>query len=707
MKTSTLSSIKVDTLVDENDGSLAKGDVSLREAIEAVKTGGRITFSKALANENAGFGKGVIKVNSAIAIDKSLTIQGLGADKLTVKGNKKAGVFLINDGDDAKNSQVVIEGLTISDGGTAGEEAASIFSTENLTIANASVVKNKGVGIGVRATNSKGGRLKVINSSLENNASSIDGQNEIAIANSTISGNRGNGIKAEGGYYTDDSFTGGITAKVSITDSVIVDSGVTAYAYGGGEIKITRSTISGDNSDLLAYNEYRGGAGDITVQDSLIEGASVSAIGGKAIIKDSIVSGRTGTNVGDGDTLVYGYSVNVQRSTITNGESFGIGASGAVKLTDSTVANNKAGGVNLSSTFYSGSLSLTADNSTIASNGNTRSEAGGIVVNSTDYYLDSVIRLKNTTITGNVGSTAGGVLIKSPTPDEFATTSVRIANTIIAGNKGPDIVADKINSLGYNLIGNSDGTTGFNRQGDLTGSKNNPLDPKLGTLQNNGGPTLTQKPLSGSPAINAGNPKTNSPKFDQRGSGFNRVIGGTIDIGAVESKSTAPSRDELNGTNRKDTLLGTTKDDTISGLGGKDTIKGRNGDDSLSGGLGQDRISGGNGDDLITGGRGGDHLSGNGGRDTFIYESLKDGRDVITDFRARHDTIDLSAIFENTQYGSATPFEDYIRLGQLGNNTRLSVVDIAASGPSKTVFRSLATLAGVSATALDESNFLL
>ena len=55
-------------------------------------------------------------------------------------------------------------------------------------------------------------------------------------------------------------------------------------------------------------------------------------------------------------------------------------------------------------------------------------------------------------------------------------------------------------------------------------------------LANNGGPTLTIALKTNSPAINAGNNALASGlAFDQRGTGFPRIISGTVDIGAVES----------------------------------------------------------------------------------------------------------------------------------------------------------------------------
>ncbi len=79
----------------------------------------------------------------------------------------------------------------------------------------------------------------------------------------------------------------------------------------------------------------------------------------------------------------------------------------------------------------------------------------------------------------------------------------------------------------------SDGAslTGFTAPGDLTGSQASPLDPKLGPLADNGGPTLTMALLPGSPAIDAGDTSL-APPTDQRG--FPRPFGPTADIGAYE-----------------------------------------------------------------------------------------------------------------------------------------------------------------------------
>src|SRR5207249_7364866 len=83
------------------------------------------------------------------------------------------------------------------------------------------------------------------------------------------------------------------------------------------------------------------------------------------------------------------------------------------------------------------------------------------------------------------------------------------------------------------LIGDGSGASGLSdgTNGNQVGSASSPIDPLLGPLQNNGGPTQTMALLPGSPALDAGD-NTAAPPFDQRG--LSRVVAGRIDIGAFE-----------------------------------------------------------------------------------------------------------------------------------------------------------------------------
>ena len=92
-----------------------------------------------------------------------------------------------------------------------------------------------------------------------------------------------------------------------------------------------------------------------------------------------------------------------------------------------------------------------------------------------------------------------------------------------------------------NLIGDGTGMTGLSNgvNGNLVGSADNPIDPLLGPLEDNGGPTLTHALLPDSPALDAGN-NAYATDFDQRGPGFPRIVNGIIDIGAFEFQGAGP-----------------------------------------------------------------------------------------------------------------------------------------------------------------------
>ena len=74
-------------------------------------------------------------------------------------------------------------------------------------------------------------------------------------------------------------------------------------------------------------------------------------------------------------------------------------------------------------------------------------------------------------------------------------------------------------------------------------------------------------------------------------------------------------------------------------------------------GDGDDRIVGNAADNKLSGGRGADQLWGGGGRDTFVYSSLDDGRDVIRDF-GDDDRFDLDSLLAHIGYTGTDAFAD-------------------------------------------------
>jgi hypothetical protein len=147
------------------------------------------------------------------------------------------------------------------------------------------------------------------------------------------------------------------------------------------------------------------------------------------------------------------------------------------------------------------------------------------------------LTITNSTISGNSASEGGGLHLNS-------YNAPRSRSTIIALNasaNGPDVEGE-LTSDGFNLLGNNSGATILSAQAsDQIGTPAAPVDPLLGPLQNNGGPTFTHALLVGSPAIDQG--ESSGSMTDQRRfirpvdfPDIANVTGGDgADIGALES----------------------------------------------------------------------------------------------------------------------------------------------------------------------------
>jgi hypothetical protein len=157
---------------------------------------------------------------------------------------------------------------------------------------------------------------------------------------------------------------------------------------------------------------------------------------------------------------------------------------------------------------------------------------GGGIYNEPLVDVGSTISLTNCTLANNSAGPGFGGGIWNP-----AGCTLNLTNTIVAQNtaaSGPDVFGS-INTADHNLIGDGGGSTIVtNLGGNLIGGNGNPvIDPRLGPLQDNGGPTQTLALYADSPAIDAGNNATPGlPDTDQRG--FPRVVHDVVDIGAYE-----------------------------------------------------------------------------------------------------------------------------------------------------------------------------
>jgi hypothetical protein len=186
------------------------------------------------------------------------------------------------------------------------------------------------------------------------------------------------------------------------------------------------------------------------------------------------------------------------------------------------------GGVCFSGGMYFGAASeLDIRNSTVSEN-TASGVGGGILWRSGQYHTRLLIEA--TTVAVNHAQTGGGLYSEPHYP---FTTPPDVHSSIIADNtagSSPDVFGP-VHSLGYNLVqdpGSSSGWTGS----DLLG-----VDPLLGPLQDNGGPTWTHALLAGSPAIGAGD-RALACMYDQRGT----LRQGAVDIGAFQTSAAVSFR---------------------------------------------------------------------------------------------------------------------------------------------------------------------
>jgi hypothetical protein len=238
------SSLTVDTLVDEDDGDFSPGDFSLREAIRIADSGAVIDFADGLA--------GTINLDAALgnlsAPNKSINIDGPGADVITVNGQGDPLTFEIGEGS--------IEGLTVV-GGVYGTFRYS--SDLDLAIQNSTITGSTGNGV-------EGEQISILNSQITNHQGSgvvvpylFEGG--IFIQDSVISSNARNGV----------DFTSYINGEVDIQNSIISNNQegglVTDTARGGPRITVEKTDIINNGLGIFTFS-----ANSLDISESLISG---------------------------------------------------------------------------------------------------------------------------------------------------------------------------------------------------------------------------------------------------------------------------------------------------------------------------------------------------------------------------------------------------------------------------------------------------
>jgi hypothetical protein len=353
------------------------------------------------------------------------------------------------------------------------------------------------------------------------------------------------GLTIERGYvYGYDTGGGGVRNDGTLTIShSILDNNFASLGGGifnDGILTVSDSTIR-DNHTSAPGSSSGGGiynaGGDVRVVSCTLVGNTATYGGGirnqsngVIVIASSTIRGNTAEFTGGG--ILNGFdepwstaSVDVSSSTIEDNtagsaDGGGICNTHTLKVTSSTIDGNSAdrGGGIFSYT------DLIVDSCTVLGNSTQhgwRGNGGGI------YLEAGPATIMSSTIADNSAVSGGGIY--------SAVGAVTLTNTIVAENlvsgSRQDIQGAIAASSNHNLVGVDSGLSGISNGvgGNIVGTVAARVDPRLGPLQNNGGPTWTMALLPDSPAIDAGD-SVNAPAIDQRGAA--RV--GPPDIGAFE-----------------------------------------------------------------------------------------------------------------------------------------------------------------------------
>jgi len=363
-------------------------------------------------------------------------------------------------------------------------------------------------------------------------------------------------------------------SQFTFTVDRITDAGASQAGVGSGSSGDLRYCIAQANAthgnasdtDLIVFNPSVFGSAKTIDLSATLKTLTISDLHNLTIQGPASTVTINGNNSFGLFSIGSSSNVTFDHVALTHGNSdvFGgaIDNQGQVTLTACTLANDQAlygGGLvndgsgskatltactfsNDSAQYAGGILNegtLTLTNCTLYKN-SAQYQGGGIY----GYGGSGPMTLTNCTLDMNSAGNQGGGIINN--------TTLNLTNTLIALNTataGPDIYNNgTIAVASHNLIGIGDAGSNISPylvngdHGNQVGTTGSPIDPKLGPLANNGGPTQTVALLAGSPAIGAGDASVLGPPdnltTDQRG--LPRSNGGKVDIGAFEVQPLPP-----------------------------------------------------------------------------------------------------------------------------------------------------------------------
>jgi hypothetical protein len=378
----------------------------------------------------------------------------------------------------------------------ACDEAVPVVLTEPLVFDNDVILDGEGElvlegrGSGtIRVEAERNVELRALRAVSDGYSASLDNLGTLAVADSTVDG------------------VSNYNATLTLTDTEV--RRVAVYNLGG-VATLTRVRISASDPYSWGGGIHNSG-GTVSLIDSTITGSGKlewHLVGG-------IYNSHTfepGGQFREGVLIIEGSTISGNAGYLAGGI-YNNGAS--LTLINSTVSGNTAGrGPSIQSWTWRGG-SVTVANSTVS--GSAVEYECGSEYNGYGIGNKGTLTVTNSTLAGNA---FGGL-------DNRGEATV--TNSIIDGGcaqYGDDSV---MTSGGYNIVGGSDGC-GFDDPTDMVDVSSSAL--ALGSLSDNGGPTMTYALLAGSVAIDVIPAPMCEVAEDQRGEP--RPAGGMCDVGAFE-----------------------------------------------------------------------------------------------------------------------------------------------------------------------------
>ena len=283
----------------------------------------------------------------------------------------------------------------------------------------------------------------------------------------TIEGDPSGGTVVDAKKARDRAFE--VLASGALTLRDVTVQGGKAAVDGGGVLNVGTLTVE---SCVFTKNKAHN------------SGGAIASEGGSCTLTDVIVTKNTAVkNDGGGCEFDVAGTAALTRVTISENRARDTGGGldtndgVTASLVDSTVSGNKSGREGGGLDPSAGTLTLA--NTTVS--GNHSAKGGGIQLEDS-----GVLVLDNVTIANNKAKQGGGLWTE---PGSTAT----LTSTLVATNIRFDCFGPVVSS-GSNLIGRSDGCilTGDPTGNIIGGPKPlEPVDPRLGLLTDNGGPTET------------------------------------------------------------------------------------------------------------------------------------------------------------------------------------------------------------------------